>query len=252
MLRGLITAIRTLTILPVPGRDAEKMSASLPWFPVVGLLLGAILWAVARGAMALTPLFWPEAAGVLVVVGGAVLTRGLHLDGLGDWADGFWGARDKEKVLAIMKDPRTGAFGVVALVSVLLGQWVCVTRLASAGGLEWILVAYVISRTMQVDLAVAHPYARAEGGTGAPFVAGARPKHLLVAILVAGALLLAVGRGAPVCLVALLIAWLMTRLFGFRCRRRIGGITGDLLGAGSVLTETTVLFIGAVLNAASQ
>lgn len=249
MLRGLITAIRTLTILPVPGRDAEKMSSSLPWFPIVGLLLGTILYGVARGAMAVTPLLWPEAVGVMVVVGGAILTRGLHLDGLGDWADGFWGARDREKVLAIMKDPRSGAFGVIALVSILLSQWVCVTRLASTGGLKWILAAYVISRTMQVDLAVAHPYARAEGGTAAPFVAGASVKHLLVAVLVAVVLLLAVARASLVCLVALLIAWLMTRLFGFWCRRRVGGITGDLLGAGSVLTETAVLFIGAVLSA---
>jgi adenosylcobinamide-GDP ribazoletransferase len=249
MLRGLITAIRTLTILPVPGRDAEKMSASLPWFPVVGLLLGAILYAAARGALALSPLVWPEAVGILVVVGGAVLTRGLHLDGVGDWADGFWGARDKDKVLAIMKDPRSGAFGVIAIVSILLSQWVCVTRLAGAGGLGWIVAAGVISRTIQVDLAVAHPYARAEGGTAAPFVAGAGAKHLLLALLAAGALLVAVGRGSPVCLAALAVAWLMGRLFGAWCRRRVGGITGDLLGAGSELTETAVLAIGAVLSA---
>lgn len=125
--------MRTLTVLPVPGRDAEKLCDALPWFPVAGFLLGALLYTAGRGALALMPSFWPQAAGLLVVAGSAWLTRGLHLDGLADCADGFGGAHDKTKILAIMKDPRVGAFGVVALVIALLGQWVCVTRLAEAG-----------------------------------------------------------------------------------------------------------------------
>lgn len=248
MLNGLVTAMRTLTALPVPGRDAKAMSDALPWFPVVGFLLGAILYALARGAVELTPPFWPQAVGVLVVAGSALLTRGLHLDGLADCADGFGGARDKTKILAIMKDPRVGAFGVIALVLVLLGQWVCATRLAETGRLEWLIAAGVLSRTALVDLAVAQPYARAEGGTGAPFVAGARLKHLAAAVLLAVVLLVAAGRGSPVYLAALLPAWLLSRLFGFWCRRRVGGVTGDLLGAGGVLTETAVLLMGALLG----
>lgn len=246
MLRGWVTAMRTLTALPVPGKDATSLSDALPWFPVVGLTLGAILYGVARGATVLTPSFWPQAIGVLVVAGSAWLTRGLHLDGLADCVDGFGGAREKTKILAIMKDPHVGAFGTMALVLTLLSQWVCVTRLAACGQLEWIIVALVLSRTMLVDLAVAHPYARTGGGTGAPFVADARPRHLLVALLVAATLLLALGRGAPSYLVALAIAWPLSRLFGTWCRHRVGGVTGDLLGAGSVITETAVLFFGAL------
>lgn len=247
MLKGLVTALRTLTVFPVPGRDAEKLSSALPWFPMVGALVGGILYTVARGAGALSPLAWPEATAVLVVAGGAIITRGLHLDGIADWADGFWGARDKDRVLTIMKDPRVGAFGVVALVTVLLAKWVCVTRLAMAGDLRWIVVATIVSRTMQVGLAVSYPYARAAGGTAGPFVSGARWPHLLSALLIAVALLVAMGRKNPLFLTALAIAWVMMRLFGAWCRRRVGGITGDLLGAGSELTETAVLLIGAAL-----
>jgi len=246
MLTGLVTALRTLTVLPVPGRDAEKLSSSLPWFPLIGFLVGGSLYAVARGGAALAPLLWPEATAVIVVLGGALLTRGLHLDGLADCADGFWGARDKEKVLAIMKDPRVGAFGVIALVLVLLAKWVCVTRLVAGGGAPWIVAACVISRALQVDLAVAQPYARDGGGTAAPFVQGAGVRHLLLAILAAGLLLAGIGRGNPIYLAAFAAAWLMARVFGAWCRRRVGGITGDLLGAGSELTETAVLLIGSL------
>ena len=227
-------------MVPVPGRDAEKFSSALPWFPVVGLAIGGLFYGLVRG-LSLAGVAWPEGEAAFIVGAGALLTRSIHLDGFADWADGFFGGgRDRERVLAIMKDPCTGAFGAVALVTVLLANWTALAQLIRLGRPEWIIAAFIVSRTMQVELATVLPYARANG-TAAPFVKGARPVHRLIAMalaIIAMCLLFGPIRGLAV----LFGGWLIARIFGWWCRRRVGGITGDLLGACSVLVETAVLF----------
>jgi len=238
VLRGLVTALRTLTVLPVPGRDAEQLSAALPYFAPVGALVGGALYGLMAAAGRL-PGGWPAGAAVAAVLGGTVLTRGLHLDGLADWADGFGGGRDRESTLRIMKDPSVGAFGMLALVGVLLAKWVALARLAECGTALWVVAACVAARTVQVDLAVWLPYARAEGGKAEAFVKGSRPAHFLVTLVLAGALV--IGLCGPVGALALGVAGLVGRAFGLWCKRRVGGVTGDLLGAASELVETGLL-----------
>ncbi|MBN2315556.1 MAG: adenosylcobinamide-GDP ribazoletransferase [Sedimentisphaerales bacterium] len=245
MIGGFISAVRMLTIIPVPGRDAETLSDALYWFPVVGLLLGGTLWGVAVLFCLLTPTWSLGSAGV-VIVAGSVLTLFLHLDGLADWADGFFGAGERERTLRIMKDSCAGTFGVVALVLVLLLKWLSVARMIECDALHWLVSAYVISRTLQVDLAAALPYARAEGGTAAPFVRDAHIRHRVVAMVVAVGLVLIVS--GPAGVLALGAAWLISRVLAMWFRRRIGGITGDLLGAASEIIETGVLFTGAIVG----
>ena len=109
MLRELITAIRTLSILPVPGKGTEDLSSALSWFPVVGALLGGLLYLLALIASSVTDGRWPEGVAAILLLAAVVLTRGLHLDGLADWADAFGGGQDRDHTLAIMKDPGTGA-----------------------------------------------------------------------------------------------------------------------------------------------
>lgn len=244
MFRGLVTALRTLTVVPVPGRDAQRLSSALPWFPAVGGLIGLALYGLAC-LHALRP--WAEGWSFAVLVAGAILTGGLHLDGLADWADGFWGARERERVMAIMKDSRLGTFGSTALVCDLLARWVCVARLIGEGRAGWIVAATVIARATQVDMIVAGPYARHEGGTGSAFVESSRPWHAVAALAIAVVLLALIGRGDWRPLAALPPAWLLSRLFLQNCRRRIGGITGDLIGAGNELVEIFVLGLGALL-----
>lgn len=239
---GLVKAIRTLTILSVPGEEGEDASSALRWFPVVGLLIGLLLAAVGM----LLGDVWPEGVAALIVAAYIVLTRGLHLDGLADWADGFWGGGDKERVLAIMKDSCVGTFGSCALIAVLLAKWVAYTHLIRTGNLGWIVAACVVSRSAQVILAASHPYARDEDGTGAAFINGAAPHHIaptlticiVLALLACGPSWAYVGTFAS--------AWIATGVFGAWCRKRVGGVTGDLLGAGSELVETLVLMMGAL------
>lgn len=247
-MRSLITALRTLTILPVPGKDTERLSDSLYWFPVAGLVLGSILYGVSVLPELAGIEVWHEGTAVLILVLAAVLTRCIHLDGLCDWADGFWGASDGKEVLKIMKDPAIGVFGGTALLCILLAKWVCLVRLLGKGSMSWIIAAYVISRTMQVVLAAGNRYAREGGGKGSGFIVQAGKRHLAAVITVA-VIILPVTSGLdwrrPACL---LMAWLITLLFGIHCRRRVNGVTGDLLGACSELTETAVLAVGAGLT----
>ncbi len=238
MLDSLVTAFRTLSNLPVPGRGTESYSSTLYGFVIVGLTLGSILFAEAWGLHLLFSGHWPEAAAFLVMLTGIWLTRGLHLDGLADFGDGFWGGYDRERTLAIMKDTRLGAFGVISLVMLLLGKWIVLVRLFEVNGLIWIISAFVISRAMMVELIVSLPYAREEGTAG-PFIAGANLKHRISALLVA-AILLYLLNGIPG-LILMVIIWGLTRLFGLWCLRRVGGITGDLLGTCCELSETLAL-----------
>jgi adenosylcobinamide-GDP ribazoletransferase len=178
-----------------------------------------------------------------MLIAGSFLTRGLHLDGLADFTDALGGSRDRERRLAIMKDTHVGAFGAIALVLLLLAKWLALTRLVASGTAVWVILVLVISRTMQVDLAVSLPYARAGGGTAHPFVTGAATCHRVVAV--AAAVAIALGGYGPVGLAALAMGFAVTRLFGGWCRSRLGGITGDLLGAGNELVEVSLFFLTA-------
>lgn len=240
---GFSSAWRLLTAVPLPGECTVDAKRSLRWFPVVGLVLASGIL-VALSALGDHVDTWPAGAAFIAIAAVSLLTGGLHLDGLADWADAFWNIRDRDRTLAIMKDSRIGAFGVIALVLLLLGKWVCLTRILGAGGGGWLVCAMAAGRAAQVVLAVSHPYARSEG-TGRLFVEGATLKDSYVAMGIAvAASLLFVGPSVRL-VVALVLGYLAVRAFGKWCSKRIGGVTGDLLGAGGELCELLILFIAA-------
>ncbi len=242
MLRGLTTAIRTLTWIPMPGRDVKCFADALPWFPGVGLLIGALLYVLAELAGA----NWPMGAALLVLLAGTLITRGLHLDGLADAADGLFGGHTREQRLAIMKDSRMGAFGGIALALTLLAKFVLLTRLAETGGIIWIIPVFVVSRTTQSILPVLLPYARAEG-TAREFITGARWYHALLAIVIAGIILHATGIAPMIWMPALAAGLSLTLLLAQSFRKQFGGITGDLIGATNELVEIAILCLGCLL-----
>ncbi len=246
MLRGFVTALRTLSVLPVPGRDADNNASALPWFPLVGCLLGLVVYGVSVLCGRLPGGPWPEGTAALLVLVGIVLTRGFHLDGLSDWADGFWASRNRDRILEIMKDSAVGTFGTLALIIVLMIKWVSLARLIASDRAVWIVAAYIVSRTIQVDLAATFSYARSGGGTAAGFVDGASFHHRAVSLVLA-VILLAVVCG-PTGIAVLVPAWLVGRALGMWSRKRIGGVTGDVLGAASELVETVILFVCASMG----
>jgi adenosylcobinamide-GDP ribazoletransferase len=239
-MRSLLVAIGFLTRLPVPTGlfDDERAKAhSLAWYPLVGLLIGVVLAALAwllRDSPTLL-------SAALIVLAWVVMTGALHLDGLADSADAWVGGLgDREKTLAIMKDPRSGPAGVVALVLVLLLK---VAALESLGTFQWLalLLAPLLARGSLVALFITTPYVRSRGIGAALANAPGRACAVSLAIT-AGLCALAKWRGA----LALLVAVLVFGLWRHACQRRLGGFTGDTAGALAEMVEAAVLVALAV------
>ena len=242
MLGGLITAFRTLTIFPIPGRETIDHSTALPFFPVVGLALGLVLWIISLVNRLMPGGGWPMGVAALMVLAGVICTRSLHLDGLADLADALGGGWDRHRRLEIMKDPRLGVFGAVAIILTLLCKWLAFSRLVAADSISWVIFVFTVSRTMQVELAVKLPYARNEGGTASSLVQNATGFQRAVAFSLSLIVALAYG---PAGLFLLVFAQTLTWLYGNWCRRHLGGITGDLLGAGNEIIEVVLLLLAA-------
>jgi adenosylcobinamide-GDP ribazoletransferase len=246
MLTGLVTALRTLTVLPVPGKDTETFSHSLFWFPVVGLLLGLMQAALGYLGCRFT---WNELSAALVMLGGIALTRGMHADGLADLADGFWGGRTRDAALRIMKDPNVGSFGAIALSGMMLLKWIAILKLVGFGAFEFITAGVLLARWVQVLLASVLPYARHEGGTAQAFVSGAGVLHIIVTSVLTLGFLLVLLHADLYALVMVISAALSAAVFtGVLSYRKIGGVTGDVLGAGSEVTEVFVWITAALYS----
>jgi len=242
---GLGTAVKTLTAIPWRGRDTDDFAASLPWFPVIGLALGGILYGLSLPWKLIPVAPWPEGTAILLTAADVCLTRGLHLDGLADWADSIGGLFGREKRLAIMKDVSLGTFGGLALIVALFAKWIAFERLISCNAAVCLIPVFVISRTMMVELITTLPYARTGEGMGRPFVTGASIRQRVFSHMITVVLCVPFGSFS---LLLFLLGWTETRLFGVRCRHAFGGITGDLLGTANVMVEITLLMICAFLG----
>ena len=244
-IHGLLSAFRTLTILSWPGKESKDLSSALPWFPVIGALLGLVLYALARIGMFLPFDHWHGGMAIIILAIGIWMTRGLHLDGVADWADSIGGNYSREKRLEIMKDSHIGAFGVIALILLLIAKWLAFERLLSSGSMIWALIIMAISRDMMVELITTLPYARSGGGMGRPFVEGASLKHRLISHILCLFFCLPFRLwGFALWGLAMIITW----IFRIRCQKGFGGITGDLLGTANEMIEVVLLFVCAYLK----
>lgn len=235
MIDGLLVALGFLSRVPVPGGVFARPGAqarSLPWYPLVGLVIGALLGLLAWALQDSPPLL----AAALLVAAWAWLSGGLHLDGLADTADAWVGGLgDRQRTLAIMKDPRSGPAGVVALVLGLLLKFAALASLAAPAWMP-LLIAPLLARAALTAAFLSTPYVRAQG-LGAQ-LAGASRWAGGFAVLASIALTVLAGRRACwALLVAAVVFWLWRRA----CLRRLGGMTGDTCGALAELVEVAVL-----------
>jgi adenosylcobinamide-GDP ribazoletransferase len=224
----------------------EKEQRILFWFPLVGTLFGLFFIAVS-----LLP-FSVQVRSALIIALSAYLSRGFHLDGLCDFADGLGGGWNKERSLAIMKDSHSGAFALITLSCVLLIQYAALQQLSDIP-LALMLVP-VLGRLNQVIAASLMNYAREGEGTASRLVRAAKPYHLLLPllqILIALALLLVFSNEYALNAVSsFLFALLVCFFLMLVSKKRLGGVTGDVLGAVEVLTETAAM-LGFLLPLAS-
>ena len=220
-MKSFFAALRFLTILPIPARWAGtevQLARSVRFFPAVGLILGAITAIFAWLSAFIVPQITVAAMVVVLLV---ILTRGFHLDGLADTADGFWSVSDRQRILEIMKDSSTGAMGAAAIVCILLLKFACLSTLGSDAMWRGVLLMVLVGRCMTILPISIFPYARKEGGLGQLFYETRTVLNVIWAILVvlfAGWLL--VGWAG---LAASFAAVLAAMVFGFYCKWKIGG-----------------------------
>lgn len=241
-MRAFWVALQFLTRTPVP-RLAAPAAADCGWsvlyYPLVGLLIGALLVGAAFAFANVDPVL----AAALILVIWVVLTGGLHLDGFADTVDAWAGGQgDRDKTLAIMKDPRRGAAAIVGVMLLLLVKYAALTVLLRIGEWPALLVAPLIARTALVFLFLTTPYVRADG-IGAAHAAHL-PRRGAIVVLVAtlGVIVLAdFAMTVPLIAAAVIVVGLRRMM-----RRCLGGATGDTLGATCEIVEASVLVVAAL------
>jgi adenosylcobinamide-GDP ribazoletransferase len=260
-MRQLVAAVTFLTRVRIPGQwsfDVSDIGRSAIFFPVIGAAIGFLQYGLVAGAEWLSRRAGQHSGqahsvpasvlAVLLVAAGVLITGALHLDGLADTADGLGGGHTRDDVLRIMRDHAIGAYGGVALVLVLGLKAASISSCVEHGvAARFIVIAPALARASVVALGFLVPYARAAEGNlgnatqfmGLPEVVVSAATAITLAIWLAG------WRGGVALGVTALVSFLNARL-GIK---KIGGVTGDLLGANIEICESLVLATGAILSA---
>jgi adenosylcobinamide-GDP ribazoletransferase len=246
MMGSFITAFRTLTIIPLPGKDTPVFSRSLVIFPVVGAFIALCEYGIMIAGEHSLPKF-PVVTAFFMVLAGVLLTGAIHCDGLADFCDGFFGGKTKDQILSIMKDPRTGSFGVVALIMDLGFRFLACYILISGKAFFVIAFSLVISRTMQSFCIAFLPYARNDGGTAAPFFGTKSLKWIAASVCVVSYFISSMFSGFLVSGMFFGAGIVVTAIFCMFCFKKINGVTGDCIGACSEFVETCILICGLFL-----
>jgi adenosylcobinamide-GDP ribazoletransferase len=237
-------AVSFLTRVPTgTGRASpEAIATWVPYFPVVGALvglLGAVTYVAAR------ELWIPVVAATLAVAVEVVITGGFHEDGLGDTADALGGAADPSEARRILKDPRLGSFGVLAVALGIVLRIGAIASLQSWSAVAALPAAHALARAAAIAVLGSAPIA-GEEGLGAAY-ARVLSGRTLAAVVAAALLISAVAIGWWTALAAVgcaVIAWWMGRAAG----RRIGGVTGDVLGAIQQCALVVVLLLASAVE----
>jgi len=232
-----LIALQFLTVLPIKIKTnvtERDLGKSLVYFPVVGGIIGIFLACVSL----IFGFLSRDISIVMVLIASAVLTGALHLDGFGDVCDGFFGARDKEKVLSIMRDSRIGAFGVTGLISLFLLKFVLLLNVPQKILPGALIIMVIFARWVQVLACYKFDYVRLQGKAKG-FMEGVHRKALIIAtgfLFIAG-----LGLGGVKMPVILVGAGLPVIFFMSYVKKRIGGMTGDTIGASSEIAELSFL-----------
>ncbi len=231
-----LSVVSFLTVIPVPAKlfdDGDvQFGSGTQYFTLAGLLMGLIVASAHAGLTVILPSL-PVAIATVVCL--LVISGGLHADGLSDTADGFLSARPRDEMLRIMKDSRVGAMGVIAFVSVFAFKASVVFSLPAGKAFPVIVLMPAAGRTATVLMMSFLKYARTEGGVGKNFGNTTKWWKALLSLMLFSCVAYWLAGSAGVAGAVLLV--LTTILFAVWCNRKIGGYTGDTLGAVSEICE---------------
>ena len=242
MIKGFIILLQFMTRLPVPVKveyDEEKLGKAIKFFPLVGLIIGLFLFTVIFFAGKVTDN--RQITAVIIIMAEILITGLIHIDGLADTADGIFSYADKERMLEIMKDSRIGTNGTVALILYFLAKVVFLTAVKP----EYILLYPVISRMATSINAGLGEYGRKKGMSNGIIEKNGKKDAIISIIITAVLSFIILGLKG---LIVLALAILFILFFMENVKRKIGGITGDTMGASLELTAILVLFAGIILK----
>ena len=235
---GFWAALQFLTIFPTPvrhGVSAKTYGQSLTYFPLIGLILGAILLGLHYGLILVLP---AAVVNALLIIAMVILTGAHHLDGFIDTCDGVIAGKSKKERLAIMSDTKVGAFGIIGAVLLLLLKYVSLLSVSLI--LPALLLMPTLSRWTMVSIIFVFPYAKSSG-MGLAFKQGATWQRLAIATVIAVIAAVALLKLWGLVLMAAL--WLIAFGMASSFRSRLGGLTGDNYGAINEISEVLVLLL---------
>lgn len=238
------TALKFLTIFPLPqrwGKATEGFSPALSYFPIVGLLLGAILFGLNYSFSFILP---SSVTSALLIIAMAIITGAHHLDGLMDTFDGMVSGKSRERRLEIMADNHIGTFGIIAAILLLLLKYASLSSLPDVMIMPGLLLMPTLSRWIMVSAICTFPYAKSSG-MGLLFKQGATWKKLGIAtgIALIASLLLLNWWG----FILMAVLWLISFGIASYFNSQLGGLTGDIYGALNEIAEVLVLIIIIIL-----
>jgi len=238
-LNKFLIALQFLTIFPVKisSQIEEKdFGRSLIYFPVIGALIGIVL----ASSSFLFGILPNMVAGALILILSVVITGGIHLDGFSDTCDGFYGNHPKEKILGIMRDSRVGTMGVTGVASLLLLKFSLIVSMPRHNLWIALVIMAVFARWSQVMACYMSGYARNEG-KAKYFIEYAGRKEIVIGTIVTLGVFLLLMRieGAVLFFISILPVFLFIEYI----KRKIGGMTGDTIGAISEASEVLILFL---------
>ena len=242
-MKRLLLALQFLTIFPVrikAGIDEKDFGASLVYFPFVGLLIGLFL----AGCVFIFSFLPGLVRAALILIASIIISGGIHLDGFADVCDGFYGNKPKEIILEIMRDSHAGAIAVIGLSALLLLKFSLLVSIPGELLYKLLIFMAVFSRYCQVVSSSFSDYARSDG-KAKYFVEYAGIREFLIATVFTLALLLFLLKIKGIILFCLCLFSIL--LFISWIKRKIGGMTGDTIGAVSEIAEVLVLLFGLVL-----
>jgi len=238
ILNSFFDAVRLLTVLPMPKSPEPPRPSLLYWFPLIGATIGiflAVTHEVFFNIFPKTGVLTP----ILVIVLWLSITRGLHIDGLGDTFDALGAVADRNRRLEILRDPHVGTIGTAAVACVLIGKTMALSAIPLSARVAALISSAVCARWMAVIACALFPYARQEG-LGAAFIGRARWHHVFLASA-AALLFILIPRGTALSMIQ--TSFVIGMGLALISNRAFGGITGDVLGAIIELVECAGLFV---------
>ena len=243
-MKSFVLMLQFLTRIPIPisiDMDQKTISRGLFFFPLVGMVIGCIAWVVYYVFSFLSR----DIAALGAVMGAVAATGGLHVDGLSDTCDGFFSSRTREKILEIMKDSRVGTFGVIAILFDFLARYSIIRDLPQNAAFPAFVLVFGASRLGAAMLITFGKNARS-GGLGEMFSSGSKKGIFFLSFAVFSLLSVWIGGWSfLICLAAMLLFCLLLMRYSYKI---IGGLTGDVYGAGIELSEIVGLIVFLVVE----